>query len=213
MAEIYAITVSTRYADLLRIIIHQNVKFFKKWYIVTHPSDDTTIKVIRDASYNNIELLFYDFYNNGSSFDFGGARLYCQKHILSQFGVGKIVLMLDSDIYLPDNFLDSINSITINKNTLYGISKRYDYGRMTDFIARTTNNPYRAANEFHGFFQMFIQEEHNLYKNSYDCSRCDLDFHKCFNNKIIIPLTLYHLGKSGVHWRGRLTTADFINDI
>lgn len=121
--------------------------------------------------------------------------------------------MLDSDIYLPDNFLDSINSITINKNTLYGIRNRYDYGKMTDFIARTTNNPYRNANCFQGFFQMFIQQEDNLYKNSYDCSKCDIDFHKYFKNKIIIPLTLYHLGKSGIHWRGRSTTTDFINDI
>jgi hypothetical protein len=213
MAEIYAITVSTRYADLLRIIIHQNVKFFKKWYIITHPSDNTTIEVIHDASYNNIELLFYDFYNNGSSFDFGGARRYGQQHILSHIGVDKIVLMLDSDIYLPDNFLEQIDSIIINKNTLYGISNRYDYGRMTDFIRRTTNNPYRWAKEFQGFFQMFIQQEYNLYTNSYDCSKCDLDFHKHFKNKIIIPLTLYHLGKSGIHWKGRSTTTDFIIDI
>jgi hypothetical protein len=41
-----AITVSTNYHDLLKIIIPQNYKFFDKWYIITCIDDMDTIAVI-----------------------------------------------------------------------------------------------------------------------------------------------------------------------
>lgn len=212
MAEIYAITVSTRYSDLLNIVIHQNHKFLKKWYIITDPSDVATIDVVTSANYSNIELLFFDFYK-GAKFNFGGARRFGQEHMIAQNSLGKLTLMLDSDIYLPDTFSDVINSTRFEDNTLYGISRRYDYSHMSLFQRRDTSSPYRWAAEFQGFFQLFIQKETNLYKDSYDCSRCDLEFHSYFSKKIILPLTLYHLGKSGIHWQGRSSTIDFIIDI
>ena len=39
-----AITVSTKYADILNIIIPQNIKFFEKWYIITDETDEKQLK-------------------------------------------------------------------------------------------------------------------------------------------------------------------------
>lgn len=212
--DIYSITVSTRYSDLLKIIIHNNAKFFKKWYIITHPEDSATINVVKEANLPNIELLFFDFYE-GAKFNKGGAINYCQKYMVSQVGLGKTVLLLDSDIYLPDNFLDVINSINFRDNILYGQNKRYDFSKMSDFILKkgSTRNPYYSAHKYEGFFQLFIQTEEAYYKSSFDCSKCDLEFHKWFSNKIPLPLTVYHLGQSGINWKGRIGTDDFIIDV
>ena len=214
MTDIYAITVSTRYSDLRNIIIKQNAKFFKKWYIITYPADKDTIKVVRDASLSNVELLFYDFYTRSGRkygntlikqagsyiiFNKGGAIHCCKKHIISKVGIGKPILLIDSDIYLPDNFLDVIDSTTISPNTLYGIAERYDFSRMSDFISRKYNNPAPNAKDFFGFFQLYIQKPNTFYNNSRDCTKCDIDFHTNFTNFVNLPLAVYHLGKSGVH--------------
>ena len=43
--DIIAITVSTNYEDILKIIIPQNAKFFKKWIIITKVDDIKTINI------------------------------------------------------------------------------------------------------------------------------------------------------------------------
>jgi hypothetical protein len=51
MNKIIAITVSTRYDDLLEIIIPQNYKFFDKWYIITDKNDIATYFSTFDGLY------------------------------------------------------------------------------------------------------------------------------------------------------------------
>ena len=80
MNKIVAITVSTKYDDLLEIIMPQNHKFFDKWYIVTHKNDIKTIDVINKFNYSNVITLYYDFYLD-AKFNKGGAIKYCQKEI------------------------------------------------------------------------------------------------------------------------------------
>ena len=41
------ITVSTKYEDILEIIIPLNYKFFDKWYIITDINDTKTIDVLK----------------------------------------------------------------------------------------------------------------------------------------------------------------------
>lgn len=68
------ITVSVNYDNLLDIILPQNAKFFKKWYIVTHKDDQKTIDIIKKHNINCVEILYFDFYdgaifNKGVPFD------------------------------------------------------------------------------------------------------------------------------------------------
>ena len=51
------ITVSTNYDDFLNIIIHQNYKFFKEWYIITDINDSKTIDVINNYGHKNIFIV------------------------------------------------------------------------------------------------------------------------------------------------------------
>ena len=60
--ELTCITISTKYDDILKIIMPQNYKFFKTWYIVTDPNESKTINVIKDCNYPNVITIFYDFY-------------------------------------------------------------------------------------------------------------------------------------------------------
>ncbi len=212
MSDIYAITVSTKYDDILGVVIHQNARFLKKWYIITDPEDRATIDVVKAANYSNIELLYYDFYKN-AIFNKGSACRFGQMHSISQNGYNKCTLMLDSDIYLPDNFGDIMKSCKINANVIYGITNRHDFSRLSDLRSNRGYSTESYSDKIQGFFQLFIQLEHTMYKDSRDCSECDLAFNRLFQKESHLPLTLNHLGKSGTHWWGRVNRNDFLCDI
>ena len=212
MKDIYAITVSTKYDDILSIVIHQNVKFLKKWYIITDPADKATINVVKTANYPNIELLYYDFYSN-AIFNVGGARQYGQLWSIAKNGMGKYTLMLDSDIFLPDNFMDVIDVHDIVEGTLYGVQRRHDYARLSDLQKQEGYADYQEAPNIYGFFQLYVQAPNILSQHSYDCSVSDIVFHNYFAHKERFPMTLCHLGQSRTHWQGRKNKDDFEIDV
>ena len=204
-----AISVSTNYDDLLNIILPQNYKFFDKWYIVTNKEDMKTINVINSYNFPNVITVFYDFHrNNNVVFDKGGAIKLCQEMIPSDYNGN--VLLLDSDIYLPDNFMEIINGIEIKPDILYGTMDRHDYYSHDHFNKKIVDSIYPYAKSFQGYFQLYRHNKSYLYNHSWNCCECDFNFHKYFSSKILVPnLTVSHLGKSGVHWNGRINKEDF----
>lgn len=198
--EIIAITTCVNYSDILEVMIPQNAKFFKKWYIVTSPEDTDTAKLITDTNASNIEMIVYDGFYKEATFNFGGSRLYGQEHVDKHHESANI-LFLDADIYLPDNFTEMLPP-TIEDDTVYGVTNRTDYWTLDDFNNET--NPYVYPLQLHivGFFQLYKQCKHK-YQQSYNCSACDLEFISKFNNKINLKLSLKHLGRDGVNWDGR----------
>ena len=203
-----AITVSTNYDDLLDIIIPQNYIFFEKWYIITDKNDTNTIDVIKKHNHNNICTLFYDFYKNNRKFDKGGAIRYCQNDIINNYN--GIVVILDSDIYLPNNFVDIINNTDIKDNTIYGTNKRYDYYSYENFKNKKIDFDYPWSKQFQGYFQLYKNDKHKLYNHSHNCADCDLEFLKYFSKKITLhELDVSHLGKSCTNWDGRINKNDF----
>jgi hypothetical protein len=205
-----AISVSTNYDDLLNIILPQNYKFFDKWYIVTNKNDVKTIDVINHHNFPNVETIYYNFHSNKKIFNKGGAIRYCQELISSTNYEGNI-LLLDSDIYLPDNFMDIVKNIEIKPYVLYGTNDRNDYYSYDHFKNNIIDSIYPYAKSFQGYFQLYRHNKSIIYDHSMNCSECDLYFHRFFHQKILIPtLTVSHLGKSGIHWNGRLNKNDFI---
>lgn len=197
---ITAITVSTKYDDILKIIMPQNYKFFNKWYIVTHPSDIKTINIINKYNFTNVELIFFDFYKKGV-FNKGGAIRKCQDMLERNKYKGDI-LILDSDVYLPNNFLQILPPLQYY--TLYGTKRRSDYYSYHNFKSNIIDFEYKWAQQFQGYFQLYKFSQNIKYLNSNDCSECDLDFKRLFKNKIIIPnMNICHLGKAGINWKGR----------
>jgi hypothetical protein len=145
------------------------------------------------------------------------------------------VLILDSDIYLPDNFADIYNSLTIERDKLYSVIRRSDYETYADFKARLNGVVHICSADFIGFFQLFIQTADTLYESYKDCGQCDLIFRNIFlkekteayifgifgkntmlddfkrynfyitYNCIYIQLEVAHLGQEVVNWSGRLS--------
>jgi hypothetical protein len=200
------ITVSTKYANLLDIIIPQNAKFFNKWYIVTDINDKETINVINKHNFPCIEILFFDFYKN-AKFNKGGAIKYAQTFIKD----GENVLLLDSDIFIPNEFsyfLDEIKENDIEYDVLYSF-ERYDFYTFSDFIKN--ENGIRYGIQFMGFFQLYKHRSHILYRDSENCRGCDWDFVSFFTKQQMLKHTIVkHLGKDNVNHFGRKNTNDFI---
>lgn len=57
--NIYAITVSKNYSNLLKILLEHNHCFFEKWFIVTQEDDESTINLVNKFNKPNIELILY----------------------------------------------------------------------------------------------------------------------------------------------------------
>lgn len=210
--DIICITISTKYDDILKICLPQNLKFFKKWYIITASDDLPTIQLVRAASNPIIELLFFDFYKGGAKFNKGGAIRMAQLHI-NALHPNSNILLLDSDIYLPDNFATIMGDISINCDTLYGVASRTDYFTIRNFRQNKPSKVYNLSKEFVGFFQLYRNTDSKyLYEESYNCAVCDNKFvelfasDKCIN---IAELHVKHLGRPEVNWDSRRNKHDF----
>ena len=199
--NIIAISICVNYSDILYYNIEQNSKFFKHQYIITSPEDVKTINLVQEKNLNNVEILIYNnFYNNNCRFNFGGSRLFAQNYIDLHYNDANI-LFIDSDIYLPDNFLDKLPNVLKN-DTLYGTSERLYYWSLTDYNNNINPHYYGYGNKFAGFFQLFKQSKYK-YNDSHNCSECDITFRNLFRKRIHLDLSVKHLGQEGVNWNGR----------
>ena len=108
---------------------------------------------------------------------------------------------MDSDIYLPDNFLEKIPK-KFEDNTLYGVRERRDFWSLDDFLNNENGHYSQSSQTFIGFFQLYKQFTYK-YNNSYNCSECDNNFRDLFPNKVTLDLYVKHLGREKINWDGR----------
>lgn len=216
--NIVAITISTKYDDILNINIHQNYKYFEKWYIITSITDEKTINVIKKANYPNIEILYYNFYEKNAIFNKGGALKYAQSLVYEKHNNVNI-LLLDSDIYLPNNFETYMSKIKLLPYCVYGPHYRYDFSSYDDFLENKNSKLYHKNAKCYGYFQMYYYNKEIpminkfLYKDSMNCSICDILFLNYFKNRIIIQnMEVYHLGEPKINWNTRKSYDDFYID-
>ena len=191
----------------------QNRNFFKKWFIVTHENDTKTIDIVKKYNFKNVELLYYNFYDN-ATFNKGGAIRYAQQKV-DELGFSDfLMLFLDSDIYLPNNFQHIIHNCKINNNTIYGSLKREDYHSYENFINNINDNNIvenMSMGWVSGYFQIYNYSPTYKYQDSQNCSSCDVQFSTLFSNYIFIDdLTVKHLGKAGINWDVRKDKTDFL---
>ena len=183
--EIIAITISVNYSDILKHIL-PNSKFFKEWVIVTTPEDDTN-ELIKNSGIENIKLLYFDGFYKNSVFNFGGSRRFAQEYINTNY-TDQNILFLDGDILLPDTFTLPEK---IENDTLYGVNSRYDYHTLEDFYNNTNGEKYPLTHEFVVFFQLFKQCD-KFYKESKNCSQCDLNFKHLFKHFVNLNISVKH---------------------
>jgi hypothetical protein len=179
--------------------------FFKKWYIITSESDKATIEYIQELNNPIIQILYYDFQSEGAKFNFGGARLYGQNVVKSDGYENNPILMLDSDIVLPSNFLDILSNVDIQEETIYGISERRDYYCYNDYLKNTNYSIHSHSKNFQGCFQLY-KSSTNKYMSSTNAGECDYKFRDLFSTRVHLNLSVQHLGLDGASWDGRDTT-------
>jgi len=201
--DLIAVTVSVNYSDILKHMIKQNIQFFKKWFIVTAPEDIKTVELLENYKDKITILIYQDFFKNKCKFNKGGAIKFAQDYI-DLHCKDENILVLDSDIYLPDNFTKQLPPI-VEPNTLYGASERLDYWTLEDFNKCINPHLYSCSKLFVGFFQLYKQNAKYKYKESVDCAECDNIFRELFNKKQLLDIKVKHLGKEYVNWYGRVS--------
>ncbi len=202
-----AITISTNYSDLIKLIIDSNLKYFKKWIFVTDVNDIETIERLTEY---NVVVLYFDFKNNNRIFDKGGAVALAQQFAYKHYPEDWY-LLLDSDICLSSDFgLLKQDISNFDKDAVYGAKTRHDFSKYSSFLKNEDYFEYPWGDQLQGYFQLY--KKHFYYKSSFDASACDLEFLNNFQKKIVIEgFVCKHLGRKG-HWTGRLSTDDFIFD-
>ncbi len=224
MIPLIAITISTKYDDILNIILKPNLEHLTKWYIVTHETDQKTIDVIHNANSDKIEILYFDFWKNRAKFNKGGAVQYAQQIVYDTYRNQNIcVLILDSDIYLPNDFttlytkLQEGNGVdALRPNVLYAPFHRIDFRKESDFVNKRNGQIYYLDQKHMGFFQLYylseeVDREKLYYENSVNCATCDSLFRNFFKErKLIKDLFVSHLGVPKVNWNTRKSQDDFI---
>ena len=198
--EIIAITVCVNYDDILTHMLQQNSKFLHRWFIVTSPDDTKTIQMIEKFGKENVQILLYnDFYKNEADFNKGGAILFAQNYVETNYSSANI-LILDGDIYLPSDFTDKLPK-SIAEDTLYG-AYRTDYWTLEDFTNETYSGQ-RNYQQFLGHFQLYKSNTKYKYEDSLNCSNCDNIFTNKFPKRQRLALRVKHLGQGGANWHGR----------
>ena len=182
--------------------------------IITDKKDQLTIDLIEKNNKNNkITILYHDFQNNGRTFDKGGAIRKGQERAHNKYP-DDLILLLDSDIILPSNFMGKVLHTEWKENTLYGCEDRWNYLTYNDYknnkvTSKTSvkgeTNPYWMIA---GYFNLYLSKK-ILYNASYNCSECDLEFHYKWEHSEKINMIVSHLGIDSDwptgqnHWNGR----------
>ena len=146
------------------------------------------------------------------TFDKGAAIRSIQKiHIVKENPTeNDLVLLLDSDIVLPSNFQEILNSKTFEANTLYG-TKRKDFMFYSDFAENKNAKVYNQF-ELAGYFHLYKYDSKKLCKRTHDAGWVDAEFKEQFKyNYVFSESIVSHLGCGGMNWKGK-SSETFIYD-
>lgn len=249
--NIYAITVSKNYSNVLAVSLDYNLKFFTKWFIATQDDDFETINLIKSKNDSRLELVLYpldprkstsscttsllktqddlkistptyleptngternrnqanEYHNltkDGVTFDKGGALRQIQKFLLPKYNLtsNDLVLMIDSDIAIPDELSEHINKLKIKKEEIY-VCSRKNYIFYSDFEKECgvlDKNSLVGA----GYFQLYQYDSSKLCKRTYTAGWVDWEFKEQFKYlKQIKNMSVSHLGETDMNWSGK----------
>jgi hypothetical protein len=215
--SLIGICVSYNYFDTLQFMLPVNYLHFEKIYLITQRDDLQTIEFCKQ--FENVQVLFYNFKNNGKKFDKFGALNYAQKTAYTAYP-DSWYLLIDSDVLLPNNFIKILCNENLQVNCIYG-TPRFDCLKTSELLNKTYK-PYKTEYDMNywrgrpptvvGFFQLYKKKVYHP-NNLPDASKGDYLFcHYNFNMFCTLDnLMCFHLGQSGVNWKGK--TVSFIDDV
>lgn len=132
MSEIICITVSYNYLNTLKFCLPINYNHFKKIYIITQEDDIDTINFCK--KFDNLEILYFNFKNNNKKFDKFGAIKYAQTIAYKNYP-DSWYLLLDSDIILPENFIELLEIESLSEDIIYG-AYRYNIRYSSELLIK-----------------------------------------------------------------------------
>lgn len=214
--SLVGLCISYQYIDTLQYMLPINHIHFDKIYIVTQEDDLQTIQFCKH--FNNVEVIFFNFKNNGKRFDKYGALNLIQSIAYREFP-SSWYLNIDSDIILPTNFKELMNTQTLNPDCIYGCvranciksSDIINFDPMKEVRKYPFNNVLFTRRPcIIGYFQLYKKK---VFHNLHLTNAAEGDVYFCNHFKLICNLNMLiiHLGDSCKNWNGK--TQDFILDI
>lgn len=212
MKHLIGVTVCVNYLDYFTHTIDRMLEVVDKLYVITSPQDKETIDFVQGKGSEKIEVYrYYSFYKRApdgrkARFNKSGAIREVQAQIYLRSNCIAIgdnpspvwVLLIDSDILLPERARKELNEQCTNYNMLYG-AKRIDYHTRESFL-QGVGQAYK--HDYAGFFQLY-NRPYYYPEYSSNCSRCDVLFYQQFSKRQVLGMTVSHLGKDHVNWDGR----------
>ena len=218
------ICVSYNYFDTLQFMLPANYLHFEQIYVITQTDDRTTIDFCK--KFKNVRVLFYNFKHDHFKFDKFGAINYAQKIVYAKYP-NSWYLIIDSDIILPNNFIDILNKEELQSDCIYGAIRNNvlassELLNKKNILNNTKNIKWVFNNILHwaghppsilGCFQLY--KKHCFYRDNIDNTDGGADYYfghdhfELFCN--LENIVYFHLGTSGVNWSGKVVS--FIDDI
>jgi len=195
-----AVTVSVHYADYLRHTV-RNARHFDRWIIVTVPEDTETISL---CSKEGIEcIITHRLHQDGAAFAKGKAI----NDGLDALTKRDWLLVLDSDVLLPEDFRQALEHANPDTQCLYGIAQRALARTPADLCKDPAHlSVIHESLPCLGFFQLFHAScAHRYPEASTNASFDDALFRALWPaaRRRLLPMRCVHLGENRTNWLGR----------
>lgn len=190
--HIDAVTISIDYSDYLDKIASNN-KVLDRWLIVTHELDKKTINV---CNKHKLEYIFSErIYDNDVFF----AKSRAINEGLQYIKPKEWILHIDSDTLLPKDFKSIMESIDLDKHSIYGADRVHETnGLIEQNSMSSTGFPW-------GYLQLWHADEFKSYyeKGMID-TQGDYEHADQFNTSSQLPFTVTDVQNvEEKNWSGR----------
>jgi GT2 family glycosyltransferase len=193
LETVIPVVTSVHMSDYLAKTLPVNRDLFEIFVVVTSSTDLETHAVCRE---HDVRIITYDdFRGGGARFNKSGAIRYAQQVLHAQYP-DMWILLMDTDIILPENFVAIASARLRDKTALYGMPR-------LDVHDDTQTETYPM--QFVGYFQAYFDKTKLYARHSMDASVCDWKFKNEFPSHIALSAseTVTHIGRSQMHWHGR----------
>ena len=194
--NLIGIVVCVNFSDKLKPTLDHNLKFLKKLYVITDPTDIDTFDCVKD--YKDVELIISSVRKEkNAQFNKSGLVLAGQK-VAHKNHPQDWMVVLDADILLPSNLM------TLFKNEIYSndicyLLKRAVYFTQTSYEKDLPDKKTSGA----GFFQLYFNKQKFYGAWSRDAGICDIVFQQRFRQTKELDGWCKHLGENGLDWTSR----------
>lgn len=198
--EIAAIIVAVDYDGEIEVTLPHVRSVADHVYVVTKPDATSTQRIVEAAG---CKVLTTDtWHDRGAAFNKAAAVRLAQQHVQVTHS-GAWQLLLDADVIVPPNVRHVVASLPQDDERLF-VARRIDFHDNAAIAAGKPSHEYPLIAA--GFFQLHRTDR--LYAEwSESAQQCDLDFASAFPEVVLLPLVVFHLGRDGQNWRGRVTPA------